>query len=86
LRDVLLERVGPQLPVLLAQRFAQAQREGVLNPDLDPRLTVVSLIGLTLFPAASAPIWRSLFQASDIGAETLRAHTIALLDRGLGAG
>jgi len=86
LRDVLLERVGPQLPVLLAQRFAQAQREGVLNPDLDPRLTVVSLIGLTLFPAASAPIWRSLIQASDIGAETLRAHTIALLDRGLGAG
>ena len=86
LRDVLLERVGPQLPLLLAQRFAQAQRDGALNPDLDPRLTVVSLIGLTLFPAASAPIWRSLFQASDIGIETLRAHTIALLDRGLGAG
>ncbi|MGN6518424.1 MAG: TetR family transcriptional regulator [Dokdonella sp.] len=86
LRGLLLERVGPQLPVMLAQRFAQAQRDGVFNPDLDPRLAVVSLIGLTFFPAASAPIWRSLFQASDIDAEALRAHTIALLDRGLGAG
>lgn len=86
LRGLLLERVGPQLPVMLAQRFAQAQRDGVLNPDLDPRLAVVSLIGLTFFPAASAPIWRSLFQASDIDAEALRAHTIALLDRGFGAG
>lgn len=86
LRGLLLERVGPQLPVLLAQRFAQAQREGALNPDLDPRLAVVSLVGLTFFPAASAPIWRSLFQASDIDAEALRAHTIALLDRGFGAG
>lgn len=86
LRDVLLERVGPQLPLMLARRFAQAQRDGALNPDLDPRLTVVSLIGLTLFPAASAPIWRSLFQASDVDAEGVRAHTIALLERGLGSG
>ncbi|HEU4665187.1 MAG TPA: helix-turn-helix domain-containing protein [Dokdonella sp.] len=86
LRDVVLTRIAPQIPQALAAKFAQAQREGTLNPDLDPRLLVVSMMGLTLFPAASAPIWRSLFQASDIGADTLRAHTIALLDRGLGVG
>lgn len=86
LRDLLLQRIGPQLPVMMAQRFAQAQRDGALNPDLDPRLMVVSLIGLTLFPAASAPIWRALFKADDIDTEAMRAHTIALLDRGIGAG
>ncbi|HEY6940734.1 TetR/AcrR family transcriptional regulator [Dokdonella sp.] len=86
LRDVVLTRVAPQIPQALAAKFAQAQREGTLNPDLDPRLLVVSMMGLTLFPAASAPIWRSLFHASDIGADSLRAHTIALLDRGLGVG
>jgi AcrR family transcriptional regulator len=86
LRDFLLQRIGPRMPLLLAQRFAEAQRRGALNADLDPRLLVVSLIGLTLFPAASAPIWRSLFGAGDIDAEALRAHTIALLDRGLGIG
>lgn len=83
LRDVVLDRVAPQMPLVLAQRFAAAQAEGQLNPELDPRLLVVSLIGLTLFPAAGAPIWRRIFDARDLDAEALRNHTIALLDRGL---
>jgi AcrR family transcriptional regulator len=83
LRDLLVGRMAPQVPHLLAQRFAAAQREGRLNPDLDPRLLVVSLVGLTLFPAAGAPIWRRIFDADDLDADALRLHTLALLDRGL---
>jgi AcrR family transcriptional regulator len=86
LRALLVDRLAPQVPQVLAARFAQAQREGDLNPDLDPRLLVVSLVGLTLFPAAGAPIWRQLFRADDIDADAVRDHTIALLDRGLGVG
>ena len=86
LRDVVFERLVPQLPQMMAARFAAAQAAGRLNPDLDPRLLVVSLTGLTLFPAAGAPIWRRLFDASDLDAEALANHTIALLDRGAGAG
>lgn len=86
LRELITVRMAPQLPQMLARRFAAAQREGQLNPDLDPRLLVVSLIGLTLFPAAGAPIWRQIFDADDLDADAMRAHTIALLDRGLGAG
>lgn len=86
LREVVLGEIAPQLPQLMARRFAQAQRDGQLNPDLDPRLLVVSLVGLTLFPAASAPIWRRLFDAGDIDPARLRDHAIALLDRGLGVG
>lgn len=86
LRAVLFERVIPQLPQLLAKRFAAAQAAGTLNPDLDPRLLVVSLVGLTLFPAASAPIWRRMFGAEDIDADALARHTIALLDRGVEVG
>jgi hypothetical protein len=67
----------------MATRFAAAQRAGDINPQLDPRLLVVSLVGLTLFPAAGAPIWRQMFQADDIDADAMRDHTIALLDRGL---
>lgn len=84
LRDVLFERIGPQLPQMMAARFAQAQARGELNEDLDPRLLMVSLVGLTLFPAAGAPIWRRMLQADDLDFETLRRHTLALLDRGLG--
>lgn len=85
LRDVLFKRLIPQLPQSLAQRFAVAQAQGRLHPDLDPRLMVVSLVGLTLFPAAGAPIWRQMFDADDLDAAALRKHTLALLDHGMGA-
>ncbi|NUS39986.1 MAG: TetR/AcrR family transcriptional regulator [Lysobacter sp.] len=86
LRELLLARVAPQLPRMLAERFAQAQQRGELDPGLDPRLLVVSLGGLTLFPAAGAPRWRPFFATDDLDADVLRDHTIALLDRGIGAG
>lgn len=82
LRELLLSRIGPELPQLLARRFADAQRRGQLNPALDPRLLVVSMIGLTLFPAAGAPIWRQIFQA-DLGPDVLANHALALLGHGM---
>ena len=83
LRALMIERVGPVLPRVLAERFAAAQQAGQLNADLDPRLMVVSLVGLTMFPLASAPIWQQLFGAGELGAEAVRAHALALLTRGL---
>jgi len=83
LRDLLFDRIGPQLPQMMAKRFAEAQAQGRINPDLDPRLLMVSLVGLTLFPAAGAPIWRRLLNADDLNFDTMRLHTLALLDRGL---
>jgi AcrR family transcriptional regulator len=86
LREVLLNSSMPQMPQMLAARFAAAQEAGRLSPDLDPRLLVTSLIGLTLFPAAGAPIWRNLLAADDIDATAMRDHAIALLDHGIGVG
>jgi hypothetical protein len=85
LREYMFKRAIPQLPQLLAQRFAAAQVQGRLAPDLDPRLMVVSLVGLTLFPAAGAPIWRQMFDADDLDDDALRRHTLALLGHGMGA-
>lgn len=84
LRDVMFQRVGPAIPDMMAARFAAAQARGEIQPDLDPRLLMVSLVGLTLFPIAGAPIWRQLFEADDLDIETLRKHTLALLGRGVG--
>ena len=86
LRDVLFNQAIPQLPQMLAQRFATAQASGKLNAGLDPQLLVVSLVGLTLFPAAGAPIWRRVFAAEHLGADDLLKHTLALLDHGVGTG
>ena len=63
--------------------LAQAQAAGQLNPRLDPRLLVPSLVGQTMFLAASAPIWRSVFDAQEIDADALCAHVLALLESGL---
>ena len=85
LREVMFTTMAPQVPQLLAAKFAKAQAEGQLNPDIDPRLLVTSLVGLTLFPAAGAPIWRRLFDADDLDAGAMKNHAVALLDSGIGA-
>jgi len=82
LRDLIV-RIGPQIPLQMEQHFRKAQRRGGLSKDLDPRLLVVSLVGLTLFAAAGAPIWRRIFNADDVDLEALRRHTLALLDGGI---
>ena len=84
LRELIVKRIAPQVPQQLEQHFRAAQRRGELNADLDPRLLVVSLVGLTLFAAASAPIWQRIFRADDVGTDALRRHALALLDRGIG--
>lgn len=83
LREHLMLRVAPLVPLLLAQRFAQAQARGALNADLDPRLMVVSLISLTILPYAAAPIWRGVFANAQIGDDALVNHTLALLRQGM---
>ena len=83
LRDLLVQRIAPDIARLLAGRFAAAQAAGRLNADLDPRLLLPTLVGLTMFPAAGAPIWRQVFNADDLGLDDVRGHALALLDRGL---
>lgn len=83
LRQVTIDTIGPQLPRKMVQRFSEAQSRGALNSDLDPRLLMVSLIGLTMFPLAAAPVWRTLFGAEELTYDALRQHTLTLLDRGL---
>jgi AcrR family transcriptional regulator len=83
LREFMLTQVAPQLPRQLAVHVAEQQAGGALNRDLDPRLTVVSLIGLTLFPLAARSLWTRIFAADDIDNAALQRHTLALLSRGL---
>ncbi|MBL8297143.1 MAG: TetR/AcrR family transcriptional regulator [Rhodanobacteraceae bacterium] len=83
LRKRLIERVAPALAHRVRDLAAGAQAKGRLNADLDPRLLMVSLIGLTIFPLAAQPIWRAIYAADDITPEVLRRHVLALLLRGL---
>lgn len=84
LRETLHTIIAPQVTQLLARTLGDAQKRGAISADLDPRLLVVSLVGLTLFPLAAEHIWRRIFPAGDIDRSVLLRHTLALLDHGLG--
>ncbi|AND69552.1 hypothetical protein ATSB10_20980 [Dyella thiooxydans] len=83
LREFVFREVMPSLPQVLAQRFTAAHGAGQLAPGIDPRLLVVSLVGLTLFPAAGAPIWQKAFGMPGLDMPALVSHTLALLAHGL---
>ena len=83
LRELLVNDLAPQISQVLADRFAAEQAAGRLNPALDPRLLMVSVVGLTLFPAAGTPIWRQIFDSADLGIDDIREHALALVLRGL---
>ena len=83
LRKRLIERVAPLVAHRVRDLVAEAQAKGRLNRDVEPRLLMVSLIGLTVFPLAAQPIWRAIYAADDITPEVLRRHVLALLLRGL---
>jgi TetR/AcrR family transcriptional regulator len=84
LRDMMQEVIAPQVTQPLARALVDAQQRGAISADLDPRLLVVSLVGLTMFPLAAEHIWRRIFPAGDLDRSVLLRHTLALLDHGLG--
>ena len=84
LRGVMQKRIAPQVAQLLARSLGAARARGELPADLDPRLLVVSLVGLTMFPLAAEPIWRRALGAADVDRAALLRHTLALLSHGIG--
>lgn len=84
LRDHLVNVIGPQVPRMLAERFATARREGRISRDIDPALLVTSLVGMTMFPVAGAPVWMRLFPGRTMNLRAIERHAIAMLEHGLG--
>ncbi|WP_132999185.1 TetR/AcrR family transcriptional regulator [Luteimonas arsenica] len=83
LRDWIVGQLAPDLSRRLVAHIAAEQGAGRLNPGLDPRLLMVSLVGLTLFLASGLPIWRQLLGDDALGVPDIRRHALALLESGL---
>ena len=83
LRDYLLQHIAPHMAKKVRLLAAAAQDTGQLNAALDPRLLIVSLIGLTLFPLAAAPIWQQLPGYKSISSEHMAQHMLELLAHGI---
>lgn len=83
----LRERVLKRLPVAkvqaLAAAVAQGQAEGRVNPDLEPALLVMSVMGLTMLPFAMAGLWRQVPGALVLDSARIARHAAALLRQGI---
>lgn len=85
LRELWISRIGPILPARLAEHFSAAQGQHALNPDINPRLLVVSLFGMVMLPHAAASLLKGVFPDVGMDHTALTKHTLALLERGLEA-
>lgn len=79
LRERLIRILPFQYVRHLIGAVAAAQRRGELNPQLEPRLVVVSVIGLTFLPLATLRMWQALPILQGVGREDIARHAEALL-------
>jgi AcrR family transcriptional regulator len=83
LRQRMHERFGQAQQHRVHEAIVRWQREGKLNPALEPSLLFQSLLGLTLLPLATAPVWRKDVVPRNVGAEEIARHAVALITQGI---
>lgn len=85
----LRERVLAHLPRTHLHEFAalieQGRAVGLIAPGVEPRLVFISILGLTMLPLATAPVWRQIWQgdADHLDQAAIARHAVALLTGGL---
>ncbi|WP_322013795.1 TetR/AcrR family transcriptional regulator [Paraburkholderia sp. J12] len=84
LRQRMHERFGQSHQRAAHEAIARWQREGRLNPALEPSLLFQSLLGLALLPLATTRIWRSDPARRQLGPDEIARHAIALVTQGIG--
>jgi TetR/AcrR family transcriptional regulator len=78
------ERYGNADRKKALQCIVRWQREGRMNPDLEPSLLFLSLLGLTILPLAAFKTWAADPVRHKISPAEIAGHAIALLVRGVG--
>ena len=63
----------------LIRSVTAAQRRGELNPELEPRLVFISILGLTLMPLANIRVLQQVPLLNGIKREDIARHAQALL-------
>jgi AcrR family transcriptional regulator len=86
LRQRMHERFGLSHQVAARAAIERWQREGRLNPALEPTLVFQSLMGLTLLPLATSGLWRNDPEKRQLGASEIARHAVALITGGIGPG
>jgi TetR/AcrR family transcriptional regulator len=85
LRDRLLKILPFEFVRHLVAAVASAQRRGAVNPDLEPRLMLLTVIGLTLLPLATIRLWQVVPIFEGVTRADVVRHAEALLVSALSA-
>jgi TetR/AcrR family transcriptional regulator len=83
LKQQIRKRLGDANQNSMLQCIARWQAEGRLNADLEPSLLFLSLLGLTILPLTAVKTWRDDPVRSQLGANEIARHAIALLGHGV---
>ncbi|MGY6257406.1 TetR/AcrR family transcriptional regulator [Paraburkholderia caledonica] len=83
LRQRMQERSGDANQKTSLATIERWQKEGRLNPALEPSLMFVTLLGLTLLPLATSKLWRRDPKRRLIGGDEIARHAVALLVQGI---
>lgn len=79
LRDRLIRILPFDYVRHLIDTVAGAQRRGEVSPQLEPRLVLLSVLGLTFLPLATIRLWQVLPLLKGVDREDIARHAEALL-------
>jgi AcrR family transcriptional regulator len=79
LRSRLLGRLPLEYIRHLIAVVTNAQRRGLLNRELEPRLVFMSVLGLTLLPLSTIRLWKEIPLLQQVSREDVARHAEALL-------
>jgi AcrR family transcriptional regulator len=79
LRDRLIRILPFEYVRHLISAVASAQRRGEVSPRLEPRLVLLSVLGLTFLPLATMRLWQVLPILQGVDREDVARHAEALL-------
>lgn len=85
-QQVIAERFARRALELMPPRLAEDIAAGRLRDDLDPRFTMLSLVGMCIFPFIAAPLLQPLlgYRFDEAFADMLVDHTTRLFHEGAG--
>ena len=85
LREKLIQRVDLGKPERFKAGIAAAQKAGRVNPEINPQLTFMSIMALTMLPLSMAKDWDRIPLIGLVSKQDLGRHVVALLKHGLAA-
>ena len=86
LREKLIQRVDLGKPERFKTGLAAAQKAGLVNSGINPQLTFMSIMALTMLPLSMAKDWDRIPLIGRVSKQELGRHVVALLKHGLAVG